>query len=96
MPDAITTISDPNDPGIKLMIALADVISQSGCAHGKVLDVLLSLYGQVAVQFPCCHAVAEQGLALTLAKVQKARTLHHNSEQADLALIDRAAHGGTH
>lgn len=96
MPDAIPTTSDPNHPGIQLMHALIGVINASSCAHGTVLDALLSLYTQTVGQFPCCHEGAQQGLGLALAKVQKARTLHHYSEQAAQAAIERAAHGPAH
>lgn len=89
-------MSDLTPTGVQLMHALGDAINASGCGHGPVLDVLLHLYSQLVMQFPCCHQSAEQGLALVLARVQQARALHHYSEQAAQAAIERAAGRGTH
>ena len=96
MSDPVPTVIDPNLPGIKLMAAIVAFINHSGVSHSTVLDVLLSMYSEVAVRFPCCHQPAEQALALVITKLQKARTLHHYSEQAAQAAIDSAAHGGMH
>lgn len=96
MPNPIVTTSDPNHPGIQLMHSFIATINASGATHATALDALLSLYSQTAVQFPCCHAGALEGLALATATLQQARTLHHYSEQAAQAAIERAAHGRTH
>lgn len=92
MPDT-KTITDPSHPGIQLMNALMDDINKANVQHGTVLDVLLALYGQVVLQFPCCHDFALDGMGRLAEKVRKARALQHYTEQASLAAIERAAHG---